>query len=106
RHLPGPFVLLPLGPPLEAVGELLELERGRLGVLLAALGERLLVVPDFLRGTSPVEEEQVRRDVRIRGENPIGQPDDGVEVGPGGEFGGGGSPPPGFWGQAALCGSW
>ena len=40
----------------------------------------MLVVPDVFRRAGAVEEEQVRRDGRIRREDAVGEPDDGVEV--------------------------
>ena len=66
--------------PFDAIGELLELDRLRLRVVLAAFGQRLLVVPDRLGRSGPVEEQQVRRDGCVRGEDAVGQPDDRVQV--------------------------
>ena len=51
-----------------------------LGVILAAFGQRLLVIPDVLRRPGAIEEEQVGRDAGVRGEDAVGQPDDGVQV--------------------------
>ena len=78
--LPSPLVLLAVVPPCQAVRELLELDRRGLGVVLAPLGQRLLVVPDVSRRAGAVEEEQVRRDARVGREDAVGQPDDGVQV--------------------------
>ena len=64
----------------QAAGEFLELDRLRLGVVLSALRQRLLVVPDLLRRTGAVEEEQIGRDARVRREDAVGQADDGVQV--------------------------
>ena len=80
RHLPGAVVLLALVPPGQAGLELLELERLGLGVVLPALGQRVLVVPDLLRRAGAVEEEEVRGDAGVWGEHAVGQPDDGVQV--------------------------
>ena len=51
-----------------------------LGVVLAAFGQRLLVVPDVLGRAGAVEEEQVRRDAGVGREDAVGQADDGVQV--------------------------
>ena len=80
RDLPGLVVFLALLPPGEAAGEFLELDGGGLGVVLAAFGQGLLVVPDFLGGAGTVEKEEIGRDAGIGREHPVGQADDGVEV--------------------------
>jgi hypothetical protein len=69
--LPGALVLLAVAPPCLACAELLVLERLCFGVVLSALGERVIVVPDLLRRPSAVEEEQVRRNARVGGEDAI-----------------------------------
>ena len=80
RHLPGAVVLLALAPPGQAGGELLELDRLGLGVVLPALGQGVLVVPDFLGRAGAVEEQQVRGDGGVGREDAVGQAHDGVEV--------------------------
>ncbi len=79
-NFPGAVVLFAVVPPLEAIGEFLELDGLGLGVVLPAFGQRLLVVPDFFGRAGAVEEEEVRRDARVGREDAVGQPDDGVEV--------------------------
>ena len=80
---PGAVVFLAVGPPGEAVGELLETQWVGLGVLFAAIGQGLLVVPDLAGGAGAVEEEDVGRDCSVGGEDAVGQADDGMQI----EFG-------------------
>ena len=79
-NFPGALVFFSLIPPFEAVGELLELDGLGLGVVLPALGQRLLVVPDFFGRAGAVEEQQVGRDAGVGREDAVGQADDGVQV--------------------------
>src|SRR5438876_63231 len=78
--LPGEDVLHALVPPSDAIGELSELEGDGLGVVLPALGERLLIVPDVLRRPRAIEEEDIRWDAGVWRKHPVGQADDSVEV--------------------------
>ena len=80
RNLPRVIRLAAIAPPFEKWLELLELQRLRLRVVLAPLGQRMLVVPHLRRRTGAVEEQDVRRDRRVRREHPVRQPDHGVEV--------------------------
>jgi hypothetical protein len=67
-------------PPGKAGGEFLELERLSFRVLLSAFGEGVLVVPDLFSGAGAVEEKEVGRDACVRGEDAVGEADDGVEI--------------------------
>src|SRR3990170_5704749 len=69
---PGAFVLAAVMPPFEAGLELLELQGLGLGVVLAALGERVLEVPDLFGGAGAIEEEEVRGNTRIWREDTVG----------------------------------
>lgn len=80
RHPPGSLILLPIVPPRQAAGKLLELDRLGLGVVLPAFRQGLFVVPDLPGRPSTVEEEEVGGDAGIGGEDPVGEADDGVEV--------------------------
>ena len=80
RHLPGRFIFLPVGPPLDQGGEFLELDGGCFGVVLAAFGERLFVIPDLAGRAGAVEEQDVGGDAGVGGKDTVGQADDGVEV--------------------------
>ena len=79
-NLPGAVGFLSLVPPFGAIGELFELDGLGFGVVLPAFGEQLLVVPDFLGRMGAVEDHEIRRDARARGEDAVGKADDGVEV--------------------------
>ena len=78
--LPGEFVGRPVGPPGDARGEVLELDRPCLRVTLAAFRERHFVEPDISRRSRAVEEQEVRLDRRIGGEDPAGQSNDRVKI--------------------------
>jgi len=77
---PGVIILFPLLPPVQTGLELLELEGLGFGVVLAAFGQWLLVIPNFLCWAGSVEEEEIRRYAGVRSENAVGQADDGVKV--------------------------
>lgn len=80
RHLPRVVGILALLPPRDAIGEFLEMDGGRFGVILAAFREGLLVLPDFLRRSRTVKEQEIGRNAGIGRKYPIGQADNGVEV--------------------------
>ena len=50
------------------------------GVVLASFGQRQFVVPDVLGRAGAVEEQQVRGDGRVGGEDTVGEPHNGVQV--------------------------
>ena len=77
---PGAFVFFAFFPPGQAVSELLKLNRCSFRVLLAPLGERLFVIPDFFSWTRSFEKEQIRRDAGVRGKNAVGQADNCMKV--------------------------
>ena len=77
---PGPFIFLPIIPSFEATGEFLELDGLGLRIVLPAFGKRLLVVPDFVCRMRSVEEHEIRWDTGVRGEDAVGEPDDGMEI--------------------------
>jgi len=84
-HFPRDFVFLALGPPFNHGGEFGELNAFGFGVAFLALGQAVLVIPDFLRRCAFLEKEQVRGDgggVERR----LREADDGVEVAVGEEF--------------------
>ncbi len=68
----GRLILGTAGPPCHKRGELLELDGRRLGVVLPALGQRLLVIPDLARRAGAVEEQDVRRDAVYGANTPLG----------------------------------
>ena len=80
RDLPGDFVFLALLPPVDAGLQVLEADRLGHRVGLLALGDAVLVVPDFLGRRALLEEEQVGADGGVGFEDAVGQADDGVEV--------------------------
>ena len=77
---PGLIVFFAFVPPGNTVGKLFKLNRLRLGVVLPAFGERLLVVPDIFGGTGTVKEDEIGWNAGVGREDAVGQADDGVEI--------------------------
>ena len=84
-NLPRDVAFLALVPPLDERRELVELDGFGFGVALLALGQAVLPIPDFLRWSAFLEEEQVRGDGGGE-ERGLRKADDGVEVAVGEEF--------------------
>ena len=80
------LILGAVRPPRLLGPELLDTDWLGLVVRLDALGIGVLVVPDLFCRLAFLEEEQVRLDAGIGGENAVREPDDGVEVALGQEF--------------------
>lgn len=77
---PCVFVFLAFFPPGDERREFLELEGRGLGVVFAAFGERVFVIPNLARRAGAVEEQKVGRNGGIGREYAIGQADDGVQI--------------------------
>src|SRR5208282_1078796 len=80
RNRPRALVLLALAPPLNARSKLFKLDWLSLGVVLPPLWEGVLVVPDILGRSGPVEEQQVGDDRRVRREDAAWKPHNRVEA--------------------------
>ena len=80
------LVLGAVRPPCLLGFELLDPDGLGLVIRLDTLGIGVLVIPDLFRGLAFLEEEEVRLDAGVRGEDAVREPDDGVEVALGQEF--------------------
>ena len=80
RDFPCSVVLFALLPPGNTVGKLFKLNRLRLGVVLPAFGERLLVVPDIFGGTGTVKEDEIGWNAGVGREDAVGQSHNRVEI--------------------------
>ncbi len=67
-------------PPFHGGGEMLKLHRLRFREMLVAVRHVETIEPRLLRGARAVEEENVRRDGRVGGEDAAGHADDRMEV--------------------------
>src|SRR5690349_3259521 len=79
-HCPSTFRCLAIAPPRQDWRQLSKLEWLRLGVSLAPKGKRMLVEPHFLRRPGTIEEQHIRRNRRIRGEDAVREPNDSVKI--------------------------
>jgi hypothetical protein len=79
-NLPCPLGLFAVVPPRLTFSELVELNWRRRRIVLPAFWEGVFVIPDVLRWPGAVEEQDVSLDAGIRGEYPVRQADNGVQV--------------------------
>ena len=77
---PCALIFLAARPPCDERGEFLELDGRGFGLVFPALGEWVLVIPDFARRPGAVEEKEVRGDAGVGREDAVREADDGVEI--------------------------